>query len=148
VKAVGVSNYTPSQFTALQAATKAPLVTNQVEFSPFHIAPILDGTVDQCFERQFRPMAWSPTGGGRLFGDTHEAQRLQHALEALRARYDGLADDALCHAWILSHPVQAFTILGTAKADRIRSAARAAEVTLGREDWYAVTEAGRGARIP
>lgn len=150
VKAVGVSNYTPSQLSALQAALGAdvPLVTNQVEFSPFHLNPVFDGTFDQCQERKFRPMAWSPTGGGRLFGENEAAVRVQTVLAALRERYAGLADDALCYAWIMRHPVQAFTILGTTKPERIRSAARAAEVEIGREDWYAITEAARGARIP
>jgi predicted oxidoreductase len=150
VKAVGVSNYSPSQVRALQAALgdSTRLVTNQVEFSPFHLDPLFDGAFDQCQELKMRPMAWSPTGGGKLFGSDESAVRVRAVLAAMRERYEGLGDDALCYAWILRHPVECFTILGTTKAERIRAAARACEVEIGREDWYAITEAARGARIP
>ncbi len=56
--------------------------------------------------------------------------------------------DQLAHTWILPHPSQPLSVLGTTKADRIRSAASAANLSLSREDWYALTEAARGARIP
>jgi predicted oxidoreductase len=123
-------------------------VTNQVEFNPFHLDPLFDGTFDQCQAEGVRPMAWSPTGGGRLFGTCEEALRVQAVMAGLREHFPDAGDDALCHAWILRHPVEAFTILGTSKPARIRSAAKAADITLGREQWYAITEAARGKKVP
>ncbi len=153
VKAVGVSNYSPSQFSALQQHLGVPLVTNQLEFSPFQLASIFDGTFDQCLQHGLRPMAWSPTGGGRLFGSGEEASRVKAAFASFRenvSAFAELGDDTLCHAWILRHSTQPFTILGTTKKERILSAAKAAAAAehFTKEMWYAVTEAGRGSRIP
>ena len=148
-RSVGVSNYTPSQFDALSRFMDQPLVTNQIEFSPFHCDPIFDGTLDQCFARGIRPMAWSPTGGGRLFRDDDEAAgRFRHTAASLSAKYGGATADQLCCAWILSHPSSPQVISGTTKADRLAQFARGAAMTLEREDWYALTEAARGSRIP
>ena len=70
IRSAGVSNYSASQFTALNSRMDSPLVTNQVEFHPFHMAPIYDGVLDQCQELRLHPMAWSPMAGGRLFDET------------------------------------------------------------------------------
>jgi predicted oxidoreductase len=47
ILSAGVSNYSVHQFEALNARMERPLVTNQVEFSALHMAPICDGTADQ-----------------------------------------------------------------------------------------------------
>ncbi len=43
---VGISNFSPSRYHLLASKLKAPIVTNQVEFSPIHLKPISDGTFD------------------------------------------------------------------------------------------------------
>ena len=54
----------------------------------------------------------------------------------------------------IAQSLPGFTLLGLPdqalqeSRDRIRSAAAAASLRLSREDWYALTEAARGARIP
>jgi predicted oxidoreductase len=63
-KAFGVSNFTPSQFSALQSACPMPLASNQVEINLCNLAPFIDGTLDQSLERGFSPMAWGPLAGG------------------------------------------------------------------------------------
>jgi predicted oxidoreductase len=149
IRAAGVSNYTPSQFSALARFTAQPLVTNQVQFSPFCLDPVFDGTFDQCQERGIRPMAWSPTGGGRLFLPQDEtALRWRNTAAGLAAKYGGATPDQLCSAWILAHPAGPLVISGTNKPDRLRSLAAGASLTLEREDWYALTEAARGRQIP
>ena len=42
---VGVSNFSPSRIELLASRLKAPLVTNQIEFSPLHLDPISNGTL-------------------------------------------------------------------------------------------------------
>jgi predicted oxidoreductase len=69
-------------------------------------------------------------------------------MQNLRSRYGDAPDDVLCHAWVLSHPVGCFDILGTTKPERIASASKASTLRLEREDWYAVVEAARGHKIP
>lgn len=148
VAAVGVSNYTTSQWDALTASLGQAPATNQVQFNPFHLEPMSDGCFDRCQQAGVRPMAWSPTGGGRLFSGTHEeAVRVRECLESLTAKY-GTGIDALCHAWVIAHPSRPISVLGTNKAERVASAAKAMTVKWEREDWFAVAEAARGARIP
>ena len=149
IRAAGVSNFTPSQFSALSAFVEQPLVTNQVQFSPFCLDPVFDGTFDQCQERGLRPMAWSPTGGGRLFqADDESGVRVRAVMERLSPKYGGAGADALCYAWILAHGSAPLVVTGTNKPERLRSLAAGENIVLEREDWYAITEAGRGRRIP
>ena len=149
IRSAGVSNYSPSQFSALSSRMDQPLVTNQVEFNLFHIDPIGDGVFDQCQERQVRPMAWSPLAGGRLFaeGDV-AAARLREACAAMVDRYGGASADQLGLAWILAHPAQPVPVLGTTRPGRVQAAAAALDLPLSREDWYGLWEAAQGRRIP
>ena len=149
IRSAGVSNYTASQFAALSSRMDQPLVTNQVEFNPFHMEPILDGVFDQCQEKRVRPMAWSPMAGGRIFdAEDAAAGRLRVACAEMSARYGGASIDQLVLAWIMAHPSHPVPVLGTAKAARVRAAAGAAALALFREDWYGLWEAARGHRIP
>lgn len=149
IRAAGVSNYSTSQFSALSAFVEQPLATNQLQFSPFCLEPVFDGTFDQCQERRIHPMAWSPTGGGRLFREGDEAgTRVRQVLAGLSGKYGGAGVDALCYAWILTHGTTPLAVTGTNKPERLRSLAAGSGITMEREDWYAVTEAARGRRIP
>lgn len=149
IRSAGVSNYSASQFTALSSRMDHPLVTNQVEFHPFHMDPVYDGVFDQCQEKRLRPMAWSPMAGGRIFaeGDA-DAARLRAACGAMSGRYGGASVDQLVLAWILAHPTRPLPVLGTAKAARLRAAAGATALALTREDWYGLWEAAKGHGIP
>ncbi len=149
IRAAGVSNYTPAQFRALAAFVGHPLVTNQVQFSPFCMDAVFDGTLDQCQELGLHPMAWSPTGGGRLFQENDESgTRVRRVMEGLSGKYGGAGPDALCYAWILAQGSAPLAVTGTNKPDRLRSLAAGAGISLEREDWYAIAEAARGRRIP
>ena len=149
VRAAGVSNYSPAQFRALSQFMDQPLVTNQVQFSPFCTDPIFDGSFDQCQELGIHPMAWSPTGGGRLFkADDETGLRLRTVMTALSAKYNNASADALCYAWILAHPAAPLAVTGTNKIARLQSLAAGASITMEREDWYSISEAARGQSIP
>src|SRR5690606_14267551 len=66
VREVGVSNYTPAQFAALQRHLDFPIATHQPEWSCLALAPLTDGVLDQCLGERVTPLAWSPLAGGRL----------------------------------------------------------------------------------
>ncbi|MEQ8935825.1 MAG: aldo/keto reductase, partial [Amphiplicatus sp.] len=68
-KAIGVSNYSPAQITALRRYLKAPLAAHQIEFSALHVEPLFDGALDQAMEQGVELFAWSPLAGGRLFAE-------------------------------------------------------------------------------
>lgn len=149
IRSAGVSNYSASQFSALNSRMEQPLVTNQVEFNPLHMDPITDGVFDQCQEIRVKPMAWSPMAGGRLFDESDPAAtRLRTVCAGMSERYDGASVDQLVLAWIMAHPARPLPVLGTSKTARLQSAARAATLTLAREDWYGIWEAAKGHRIP
>lgn len=144
VRQFGVSNFTPWQFDLLASRLEFPLVTNQVQCSLFHLDPLHDGTFDQCQQHRIAPMIWSPFGGGALFrGESDQARRLQSALQQI----DG-APDQIALAWLLAHPSRPLPILGTGKIDRLRSATAALDITLSRDEWFALWEASAGHEVP
>lgn len=147
VKAFGVSNFTPSQFNTLQKRIHFPLVTNQVEFNPFHSKPLFDGTFDGAFDYEFCPMVWSPTAGGKIFRPkTKEEKLLFSTLESLAKAYSCSADQIL-YAWYLMHPVKLIPILGSNDINHLRSAVGSLEVQITREEWFRILEAGRGIEV-
>lgn len=148
IRSAGVSNYSASQFAALSSRMDQPLVTNQVEFHPFHMEPILNGVFDQCQEKRVKPMAWSPMAGGRIFSEEPEAVRLRSACAGMSDRYYGAGVDQLVLAWIMAHPSGPLPVLGTTKAERVRAASGSVDLPLTKEDWYGLWEAAKGHRIP
>lgn len=149
VKNVGVSNYTIHQFETLDGLLDDKLATNQVEFSPLEMAPLYDGTFDQCLQKKVRPMAWSPLGGGFLFTDGDgAAKRLREKLKELSPKYGDASIDALVYAWILAVPVAPTVILGTNKLSRILDGVKGRSIKLDRQDWYAIWEAAKNQSVP
>lgn len=149
ILSAGVSNYSPSQFELLNAQLDQPLVTNQIEFHLLHSGPIYDGTLSQCELQKVLPMAWSPLAGGRIFdAENPAAARLAMAANGMSVRYGGASLEQLAYAWILAHPSRPLPVIGTNKVERLKSAAKAFEIELQREDWFALWEAANGRKIP
>jgi predicted oxidoreductase len=144
VGALGVSNFTPAQTRALLAHLRSPLVATQPEFSPWHLDPLLDGTLDLAMEAGLIPLTWSPLGGGRVA--TAQDEVVEVATEL--AQREGVPLSALLLAWQLAHPAGIIPIVGTTRPERIEDAARATSVQLSREDWYRVLVAARGEPMP
>ena len=142
----GVSNHAPSQLAMLHR--RFPLATNQIEFSPLHLAPLADGTLDQCVDLGLRPMLWSPLAGGRLFTAADEpARRVRAVLELLGAEH-GVSASTIAFAWLLRHPSRPVPITGSHRVDALREAVAALDVSLSAESWYRVWEASAGREVP
>lgn len=139
----GVSNYTPAQFELLQSYVHDRLVTNQIEVSLFYYQLIFDGTIDTLMRHRVCPMAWSPLGGGKYFSPSHRDEVIQAPLKEMAARY-GCSVSQLLLAWLLAHPSHMLPILGTTKPERIREGAKAIEIQLDRQDWFALLRIARG----
>ena len=138
----GVSNHAPSQFALLHR--RLALVTNQIEFSPLHLAPLSDGTLDQAVDLATPPMIWSPLAGGRLLTATDErAQRVRAALEAL-GRERGVSAATVAFAWIRRHPSRPVPITGSGRVVALREAVAALDAELSREDWTRIWRASTG----
>jgi aryl-alcohol dehydrogenase-like predicted oxidoreductase len=149
IRAVGVSNFTPSQHEALQAHLPFPIAVTQPEFSAARLDPLRDGTLDLCMRDGVVPLAWSPLAGGRLVGGGAEDVRVEllAVLDELAAR-EGVDRAAIAYAFVLSHPSRPVAILGTQNPDRIERAVGAFEVVLDRADVYRIVEASEGAPLP
>jgi predicted oxidoreductase len=142
----GVSNHSASQFALLNR--RVPLATNQIELSPLHLAPLDDGTLDQCVDLGVRPMIWSPLGGGRLFtGDDERSRRVRAMLDAI-GKERGATAAATAYAWLLRHPSRPVPIVGSRRLDALRDAISALPITLRPEEWYRIWEAGAGHPVP
>lgn len=151
VREFGVSNFLPSQLSALQKACPMPLAVNQVAIHLARLDPFHDGTLDQCLAECITPMAWSPLAGGHLVGAGPAADgrlaAIREALDAVAAaRGESLGVIAL--AWLLKHPAGIVPIVGSTRPGRIAEAARADSVDLTREEWYQLMQAAQGGRLP
>jgi predicted oxidoreductase len=57
----------------------------------------------------------------------------------------GVGADTVAFAWLLRYPARMQVITGTTTPARLQSAAKAADITLSREDWYALYRAAGNA---
>ncbi len=156
VREFGVSNFRPSQVTALQSACPMKLVVNQVEISLANLKAFEDGTLDQCLAEKIVPMAWSPLAGGKL-GDgatrllpsqkAYQTRKVNAAVDKI-AKACGVSRTAIALAWLLKHPSGIIPIVGSTDPKNIRKAAHAVEIELSREEWYRLLAAARGERLP
>ncbi len=163
VRAFGVSNFSVEQVDLLAAVVRQPLVANQVQLSLLHPGPVdagvevnrpgpsyrAAGLLDGCWRRGLRVQAWAPIAGGALSRSDPAPEHAALA-ERVRAVADrlGATPLAVVLAWVLRHPAGVQPVVGTTNVGRITEACAALDVSLSREDWYALFEAARGARVP
>lgn len=143
IGAVGVSNFAPRQLDLLAAGLGIPVATNQIEFSLLRPDAIWDGRLLQAQQLGFRPMAWSPLGGGKLFLEDPATFALREALARLAKTY-GHSVPTIALAWILRHPAGIVPVFGGMGPDRLRAAVDALSIDLDRQDWYDLYVAAGG----
>jgi len=145
VRAVGVSNFTPSQFDLLASRLPFALATNQIEMSVLKTSALTDGSLDHAQRLGYAPMIWSPLGGGSLFtGKESREARVRAALAAVAAEV-GAGDLAtVAIAWLLRHPARVVPALGSMKPERLAAMVKALEITRDRQQWFAILEASEG----
>jgi len=156
VRFFGVSNFRPSLVTALQVNCPMPLVVHQVEISLAKLDAFTDGTLDQCLIERITPMAWSPLAAGLIGAGasrllpSQKNYRVEKLLPALTevASARSTTPVVIALAWLLKHPSKIQPIVGSINPDRIREAAKAAEIELTREEWYKLLLAARGEPLP
>lgn len=145
VRAVGVSNFRPHDWTLLQSSMETRLVTNQIELSLLAHTAFTDGDLAFLQERGIAPMAWSPLGGGRLFSERHPA--LMARLEEIGGAA-GADASAAAVAWLLRHPARILPVLGTNALPRIAALAKAFDVTMDRQTWFELYTLALGQEVP
>jgi predicted oxidoreductase len=156
VREFGVSNFSPSQLTALQSACPMPLIVNQVEIHLLRLAPFNDGTLDQCLAEKITPLSWSPVAGGVLADGgkvdpkhpkAEGLRKLLETLDAVAAKY-GVGRTVITLAWLLKHPAGIIPIVGSTNPAHIAAAVKADAINLDREDWYRIYVAARMQPLP
>ena len=152
----GVSNFRPQLVTALQVACPMPLIVHQVEISLAKLDAFTDGTLDQCLIERITPMAWSPLAAGLIGAGatrllpSQEAYRPEKFLPVLEAVANarGASRTTVAISWLLKHPGKIVPVIGSIQPERIREAAKAADLELTREEWYRLLIAARGEALP
>jgi predicted oxidoreductase len=147
VRAAGVSNFMPWDLDLLQSAMKNRLLTNQIEISLMQTRGLVDGQIAHAQRLGLPVMAWSPLGGGRLFGQEPAALRLRPALQRIAAA-QGVDETAVAIAWLLHHPARIIPVLGTNDMQRIARMQDALRVTLDRQTWYELYSLANGVEVP
>lgn len=145
VRAVGVSNFRPHDFTLLQSAMTTKLATNQIELSLVAHQALTNGDLAFLQERAIAPMAWSPLGGGNLFSGAHPA--LAARLEEL-GQSCGADASAVAVAWLLFHPAKILPVMGTNSLARIAAIGKANDVPMDRETWFELYTLALGHEVP
>ncbi len=142
----GVSNFTPTQFEMLNSFIS--LQTNQIEISPLHTEPFIDGTLDQCIIKGVKPMGYSTLAGGSFFVSKPEKRvmRINTIVDQLAEKYE-VARDQILTSWILKHPSGILPIIGSTKINRIQSAVQSLETEITDEEWFMIWEASIGEEV-
>jgi predicted oxidoreductase len=145
VKHFGVSNFSRHQFESLNR--RIALATNQVEFSPLHVAPMFDETFDGLQDLGVAPMIWSPLAGGRLFSSDDAAG------QRVRAVIQQVADElqrpfgAVVFAWIMQLPSRPVPLTGSGRIAAVKEAVEATQFSLSRSQWFEILRAARGHEV-
>jgi len=147
VRAAGVSNFMPWDLDLLQSSMKNRLLTNQIEISLMQTRGFVDGQIAHAQRLGLPVMAWSPLGGGRLFGQEAAALRLRPALQRIAAA-QGVDETAVAIAWLLHHPARIIPVLGTNDMQRIARMQDALRVTLDRQTWFELYSLANGVEVP
>ena len=147
VKAVGVSNFDPMKFDALQSCMRHKLVTNQIEISPTCFEHFNNGNMDYLQKMAVRPMIWSPLASGRLFTSNDEKNvKARRKIDEIAHRH-GVESETIVFAWLLYHPVKAIPISGSSKLKRLQNALAGLNIALTHEEWFEIYTASGQQRL-
>ena len=143
VREFGVSNFSVSQFELINQYV--PLVTNQIEISVNEISSFENGVLDQMLSKGLRPTAWSVMGS--YFSDqSDENIRIKKVIVELCDKYSAEENQILL-AFILKHPSKIIPIIGTSKAETIRTLSKTLQIDLDLEDWFRILESNKGKEV-
>jgi len=143
VKEFGVSNFSVSQFELINQYV--PLVTNQIEISVNEISSFDNGILDQLMSKGLRPTAWSVMGS--YFSDqSDENIRIKKVIVELCDKYNAEENQILL-AFILKHPSKIIPVIGTSKAETIRTLSKTLQIDVDLEDWFRILESIKGKEV-
>jgi predicted oxidoreductase len=156
VRHFGVSNQNPMQIQLLQKSLKFPIAANQLQLSIAFATMVTQGlhvnmqdgaavnrdggVLDFCRLNDITIQPWSPFQYGffeGVFLGSDKFPELNRKIDGLAEKY-GVANTTIALAWILRHPAGMQPVTGTMSERRLRDCAKAADVSLTREEWYGI----------
>jgi len=156
VRYFGVSNQNPMQIQLLGRCVKQPIVANQLQLSITNCTMISQGlhnnmqddfavqrdgnVLDFCRLNDITIQPWSPFQHGYFSGtflDNPEFPKLNACINEIAKKYS-VTNTTIAIAWLLRHPAMMQPITGTMKLERLKDCVRAADITLTRDEWYAI----------
>lgn len=165
VKYFGVSNQNPMQMELLSKYLNQDILINQLQLSitntgmidaGFNVNMAIDPSINRdgsvleyCRLKDITIQAWSPFQYGffeGVFLDNDKFPELNQKIDEL-SEIKGVPNTAIAVAWILRHPAQIQTIVGTTNAKRLKDICQAADVELTRQEWYEIYTAA-GNKLP
>ena len=156
VRHFGVSNQNPMQIQLLMRYVKQPIAANQLQLSITNCTMISQGlhnnmlddsavardgnVLDFCRLNDITIQAWSPFQHGFFSGvflDNPKFPQLNAAINEIAKKYS-VSNTTIAIAWLLRHPAKMQPVTGTTNIERLKDCVKAAEITLTRDEWYAI----------
>ena len=156
VGAFGVSNHSPAQIELLKKSVRQPLIINQMQMSVAYAPMVASGANvnlrnedganrdgylrDYCRLHGITIQPWSPLQYGFMEGTflgNEKFAGLNETMGEVAEKY-GITDTGVAIAWLLRLPERMQPVVGSVNLARLADIARAADVTLSREDWYKI----------
>jgi predicted oxidoreductase len=108
-----------------------------------------NGVLNYCRLSKITIQPWSPFQYGMFEGvflSNDKFAALNAKIKEIAARYN-VSDTTIAMAWLLRHPAAFQPVTGTMNSRRLADCVKATEITLSREEWYAIYLAA-GHRLP
>lgn len=159
VKHFGVSNQKPMQIKLLQKYLNQPISANQLQLSitnanmisnGLHVNMLEDSSVERdgsvldfCRLEDITIQPWSPFQYGffeGVFLGSDKYPELNQCIDQLAEKYN-VSNTSIAMAWLLRHPAKMQPVTGTMNQSRLADCVKAADITLSRDEWYAVYKA-------
>ncbi|HEX8833199.1 MAG TPA: aldo/keto reductase [Abditibacteriaceae bacterium] len=131
VRFVGLSNVSGAQIE--EALKIVPVVSVQNQYSPTHLQPEHDGSLEKCRELGLAFLPWSPLGG---MGGAKDIGKTG-ALLAIASEL-GVSPQRIVLAWLLQKYDNLIPIPGASRVASIEDSVRATEVKLSPEQVEAL----------
>jgi len=149
VRHFGVSNFTSKQFEMLNSFIEEPLVTNQIEMSPYCLEHFDNGNIDYFMQHKIKPMAWSPLAGGKLLNPQDDkGKRIFKALEEVALELSVKNVDQIVYSWLLNHPATIIPLIGSGKINRLQNAVDSLSIKMSLAQWFKIYVASTGQEVP
>lgn len=164
---VGVSNMSVKQIESIQATANLRISANQIQFSLGHSLLLEDEvwlnrreTQDNTLEgmlafsqtNHMTIQAWGPLDQGEYLKKSSEkkdqkTKNTRKLIKELAQKYE-VDPIAIPLAWIFRIPGNIQPIIGTTNPKRIKSATKALDLLMSREDWYDLWVTSKGLQLP